>query len=395
MKNKGKILAIVFAIAAIAILVASNKLIETNESGHFQVKQAFITGDMTVRTTEGVYGQWLGTITTYKNVATIGFGREQGEGTADISAIPVIFSDGSKAVISGLVRLRLPAEDGIKLKREYSNGYNHFVKAGILPVIRNAVKLSANLRSAQDAYTTLALFQQAVQDQVEYGTYVTKSDKVEFKTSTGDTEVRQVTVIVLDESGKPLRKPNRLMELNCEVLECVIDVPLFDAKVQEMIALRKDEAMKTELAKQSAIRAKQDAITAEEQGKANVAEAKYLEEVVKVKAVTVAEKEFAVAKLTAQKEGELKKAVILKAEAKKKELEIADGLSEREKYALNIAKETAIGVAKETFGGKGLQLPGVVVIGENKNGQIVDPFTAVGLESFKNMLNPKSLTNKK
>ncbi len=372
-------IALPFVLLAIVLIAMAGSLFENNESGHFQVKQAFITGDMSVRTQEGTYWQGLGKITTYKNVATIGFGREMGEGTADISAIPVIFSDGSTADISGLVRIKLPSQDGVRLKREYSGGYEHFIKSGVLPVVKNAVKLAANLRSAQDAYTTLALFQQAVQDQLENGTYVTKADKVEIITSTGDKEVRQVTKIVMDENGQPKRTPNRLMELGCEVLECVIDVPKFDAKVTEMIAKRKDEAMKTELAKQEAIRAKQDAITAEAQGKANVAKAKYEEEVKKVKAVTVAEKEYQVAQLDAKKALEYKKKIVAQgqAEAEANRLKVAAGLTPQERAEWDY--KTKVGIAEQM---SKVKFPSLMIIGGDGKGNSLDPFQAVGLESF-------------
>jgi len=53
----------------------------------------------------------------------------------------------------------------------------------------------------------------------------------------------------------------------------------------------KDKALRVELAKQAALRAKQDAITAELQGRANVAKAKYEAEVAKVTAITERMKE--------------------------------------------------------------------------------------------------------
>jgi len=304
-------------VAIVIIATLSSSILETNESGYFQIKQAAITGDMSVRFSEGTYFQWFGKISPYKNVATVGIGSEKGEGSADIEAVPVIFNDGSKAEISGLVRIKLPntEEDALRLKQEYSGGFEHFIRSGVVPIVNNAVKLSANLRSAQDAYTTLALFQQAVDDQLRNGIYITKSDKVEIERSTGERETQRVTVIDYDENGQPMRMPNRLQELGCEVLECVIDVPDFDPKVEEMIAARKDEAMKTELAKQAALRAQQDAITAEEQGKANVATAKYEKEVEKVKAVTDAEKTFEVEALNAKKAIETAKKIRAEGEA--------------------------------------------------------------------------------
>jgi hypothetical protein len=222
MKNK-KIIAIAFVVLAIIFLVLARGIFQTNEAGYFQVKQAAITGNMSVRFAAGTYFQWFGSITEYKNVTTCGIGTHKGDGSADIDAVDVIFNDGSKAKISGLIRVKLPAtqEGAINLKREYANGFDHFIQSGIVPIVNNAIKLSANLRSAQDAYTTLALFQQAVEDQLRNGIYVTKSDKVSKTTSTGDIEEQRVTVLVYGDDGQPLRTPNRLQQLGCEVLECV------------------------------------------------------------------------------------------------------------------------------------------------------------------------------
>ena len=358
---------IVFAVLAIVVVSMSSRILETNEDGYFQVKQAVITGDMSVRSTGGTYMQNFGTIWTYKNVASVGFGKEVDEASAIVPAIPVIFNDGSKADISGFIRVKLPLmeDQRIQLKTEYPRGFEHFITNGIVPIVKNAVKLSANLRSAQDAYTTLALFQQAVDDQLENGTYVTRSDKVEVVSSTGDREVRQVTVIALDDNGNPKRIPNRLQELGCEIAGCVIDVPEFDNKVTEMIARRKDEAMKTELAKQEAIRAKQDAITAEEQGKANVAKAKYEEEVVKAKAVTKAQKEYEVAQLNAKKALEEKKKIVAQgqAQAEANRLKVAAGLTPQERAEWNY--KTKVGIAAELAK---RDVPKIVMNGEEGSG---------------------------
>jgi hypothetical protein len=382
--DKKKIFAIAFAVLALILVIMMGSILETNTAGYFQVKQAAITGNMTVRFNAGTYWQWFGNISEYKNVATVGIGEHHiGKGNADIDAVDVIFNDGSKAKISGLIRVKLPLDDdrAINLKREYAGGFDHFIRSGVVPIVNNAIKLSANLRSAQDAYTTLALFQQAVEDQLKNGIYVTKSDKVEKTTSTGDVEEQRVTVLVYDPiTNQPLRTPNRLQQLGCEVLECVIDVPQFDSKVEEMIAKRKDEAMKTELAKQEAIRAKQDALTAEQQGLANVAKARYEQEVEKVKEVTIAQKEYEVAALSAKKEEENKKATIFKgqAEAEANRLKVAAGLSPQEAAEWNY--KTTVGVAAEMAKAQpGAFVPTIMVTGgDSKSG--VNPLDAVGLK---------------
>ncbi len=299
-----KFIGAAIVVGALILITFGGSIVETNTAGNFQVKQAAMTGDMSVRFAPGMYLQMFGDIKDYKNVATVGFGRQQGEGSANIDAINVIFNDGSKASISGLVRVKLPMteKEVIALKKEYSGGFDHFIRAGIVPIVTNAVKLSANLRSAQDAYTTLAIFQQAVEDQLKNGPYLTQSDTVEIIKSTGDKERQKVTVIVYDKkTGLPLRLNNRFAELGCDVTEAIIDVPDFDKKVEEMISKRKDEAMKTELSKQSALRARQDAITTAEQGKADVAKANATALVLKKKATVQAQQEKEVAELAAEK----------------------------------------------------------------------------------------------
>lgn len=310
MSLKTKLSLTFFGILIILTIVLSGQIIENNRAGYFQVKQAFMTGKLTSRMEPGWYAQMFGAIHTYKNVSTIGFGDEKGEGSADIRAIPVIFNDGSKATISGLVRIKLPStpEGAINLKKLYAGGFEHFIRSGIVPIVKNAVKLSANLRSAQDAYTTLALFQQDVGDQLRNGIYETSSDVIERTTSAGDVEKIRLTKVVLDSvTGKPKRVSNRLSELGCEITECVISIPDFDNLVENMIAKRKEEAMKTELAKQAAIRAQQDRITIEEQGKADVMKVKYQKEQEKIAAVVDAQKEKEVAELGAHKKLEVAK----------------------------------------------------------------------------------------
>jgi hypothetical protein len=326
------------AIILILVAIFSGKIIENNKAGYCQVKQAFITGKMSTRMTPGWYLQLNGQIFTYKQVATVGFGDEKGEGSADIDAVPVIFNDGSKAKISGLVRIKLPAthEGLLDLKNEYAGGYEHFIRSGVVPVVKNSIKLSANLRSAQDAYTTLALFQQAVEDQLRNGIYKTRSDVRVIVRSTGEKEKIRLTEIVMDSAtGDPVRETHRLQELGCELTECVVHIPAFDSLVETMIAKRKEEAMLTELAKQQAIRAQQEKITAEEKGKAAVMTVQYEKEQVKIAAVVEARKDKEVAELNAQKELEVAKLQRSAAvEQKQREILLGQGEATRKRLVM-------------------------------------------------------------
>jgi hypothetical protein len=398
--TKKKITYIFIGVIALLFLFFLGSIFETNTEGYIQVKQAAITGEMSVRMTPGLYFQNFGTIWTYNRVGTIGFGDHKGEKSGDIDAIPVIFNDGSKATISGLVRIRLPetVEGYFELKKEFAGGYDHFIQSGVVPIVKNAVKLAANLRSAQDAYTTLALFQQAVEDQLRNGIYMTESKTILVERTTGEPEERQVTAIVyypedskeVDEygqslAGQPKRIADRFKDLNCEVNECVISIPEFDAKVTEMIDRRKEEAMKTELAKQAAIRAQQDALTAEEQGKANVATAKYEKEVELVRAVTKARENFEVAQFNAKKAEQEKLQKIQVAKGVAEELRIADGLSARQKFQIEQDVARSIGVAEAL---SKWVAPQIVVLGQDgKGGNGVE--NALMIQMMRELVNKK------
>ena len=74
--KKKKVFAVIFAVVALLFVILLGRLIETNNQGQYQVKQAFISGKMSARMTPGTYGQWLGNISTYRAVATIGLPKQ-------------------------------------------------------------------------------------------------------------------------------------------------------------------------------------------------------------------------------------------------------------------------------------------------------------------------------
>lgn len=107
------------------------------------------------------------------------------------------------------------------------------------------------------------------------------------------------------------------------------------------------------------------------------------QEVEKIKEVTIAQKEFEVAKLARQKANEDAAADIVKGKALAEinRLKVQAGLTPLEKAT--IQKETAIGVAEQL---SKVQFPGMMIIGGGGNGHSpMNPFDAVGLESFQRL----------
>ena len=110
-----------------------------------------------------------------------------------------------------------------------------------------------------------------------------------------------------------------------------------------------------------------------------VAKAKYEEEVKKVKAVTVAEKEYQVAQLDAKKALEYKKKIVAQgqAEAEANRLKVAAGLTPQERAEWDY--KTKVGIAEQM---SKVKFPSLMIIGGDGKGNSLDPFQAVGLESF-------------
>lgn len=319
-------------LALLIVLIFAGSIISWNDAGMTQVIQ-YPNGNLRVVSDAGPYMQWWAKEYAYKQVVTVGFGTVKGEKSADIPAIPVIFNDGSKANISGIIRVSVPTgeEAMLTIKKEYVRGFDHFVENGIVQVARNSVRLAANLRSAQDAYTTLALFQRDIEDQLVNGIYETEAVEKWITKATGDSERVKLTTVAKDESGLPKRRPHILQQLGCEITQCQIEVPAFDKAVEEMIARRKQEALETEVRKQEAIRAEQEVITAEKKGLAEATKVKWEKEKEKQAAVTDAEKKRDVAKLDREAAGFTKQKLILEGEgeaAKKRLVMAADGALE-------------------------------------------------------------------
>jgi regulator of protease activity HflC (stomatin/prohibitin superfamily) len=308
-------------------------IIGFNKAGESVVVQ-YPSGTLKAIMKAGPYGKWWGDVKVYRNFATVGFGIKHKDNvaiSAEFPAVTVPFADNTIGQVPCILRISLPANAAgmLKIRNEYAGGYDHFIANGVVPVASNAIKLSANLRTSQEAITTLAVFQRDVEDQLMLGIYETKTVEKWVRKSTGDSERVKMTEIVIDEkTNQPVRRTTVLEELGCSVTQCQIDVPQFDESVQNMLKQRRDQSIQTEISKQAAIRADQDKITAERQGQAAVMKVKYQKEQEKQAAVTDAEKEKAVAELNKQAAEFTKQKLILEGEGeaeKRRLIMSADG----------------------------------------------------------------------
>lgn len=411
---------IVTGVSLLLLGIFLPQIAETNQEGNYQIKQAAITGDMTVRNKAGMYPQMFGSITTYQVSDMYYFSTSNLDGGAgeDSDPIGVRFNDGGTAVISGFIKFRLStAEDKQLLVHKEFKSYKSVVSDLIRQHVASSLKQTASLMQAEETYSSRrAEFISLVENQIVRGIFETESTIEKVMDVSGKEFIRRGVKVKVDSTGKPVVKNDSpLVRYGIEVLDFNIKDIDFDETIDALIAKKKEAQQKMVVAKAQAEEAKQNAITALEKGKASVAVAKAEEEVTKIREITRmqkekavaelnaekelnvgkirAQKEYDVAKLTAEKElqvAKLSKAaaeetakaklMLGESEAKVASLKVQAGLTPLQRAEID--RDTQIGVAAELAK---IKLPETFIAGGGGAGGGLDPFTAIGLESLINV----------
>jgi len=372
-------------VGLILLATVGRGLVETNNAGYFQVKQTVGSGTMSVINSPGMYLKLFATITTYQVSDMHYFSANEKEGDRGIESDPikVRFNDGGTAEVSGSIKYRLPTIDTaqLRLHQDYKS-YAAVRHDLIRQVVAEAVMQTANLMKAEESYTTRrSEFAALAEEQVKQGLFETESKEYKDADADGNQFIERDVKVKLDAKGQPIvRKLSPFHQYGIEVIQFTIKDINYDQTIDALIAKKKEAEQQKVVARANAEKAKQDAITAREQGNARIATEKANQDVEKIKEVTIAQKEFEVSQLR-RKQAEQDAAAQVttgKALAEVNRLKVQAGLTPLEKATIN--KETAIGVAAELAK---VQFPSMMVIGGGGNGKgAADPFEAVGLESL-------------
>lgn len=279
----------------------------------------------------------------------------------------------------GVYELSLDPTIQIPMHMIYNNDMN--VKYMIKQQILEALKNTGALMSAEEAYSSeRAEFVRLAREQALVGLYKSHVDIDTVEVAGGAPAYIKRYSVERDKDGNPIiTKESLLAKYNITLPQFNIKDMDFDPKLQALIDSRKD-----------AQKAEQAAITAKAEGEAKIATEKATQEISKIKEVTIAQKEKEVAVLNAQREyevsalqakqaGEVAKKIIAQgtAEAETNRLKVNAGLTPQERAEWDY--KTKVGVAEKLAG---ITFPGMMIIGGGSNGQVVNPFDAIGLESF-------------
>jgi regulator of protease activity HflC (stomatin/prohibitin superfamily) len=345
MQIKNIVKLVVVTVLTLTALVVIPKLWEDVDAGEIVIIQDPFDGELNVYTEPGFVWQGMGRATHYRKSNQFWFSAPKSEDDRDLS-IPVKWNDGGHATISGSVRYDLPM-DKINLINLHSTfGSQEALESQLIKTnIEKAIYMTGPLMTSKESYAEkrndLIYY---IEDQASRGVYKTKQIEVkEVDPLTNEEKTVTRVEIVEKNPGQPIRQEESPIKSNgVKLYNISINGIEYDKSVEKQIQTQQQAIMNVQTAIANAKKAQQEAITVEEQGKADAAKAKWEQEVVKAKMVTQAEAQRKVAEEEVKTAELNKRRDILEGEgiaAKKRLVMQADGALEQKLAAWKFAEE--------------------------------------------------------
>lgn len=346
---------IVVVVALIIILGGAGNLFEQVDAGEIVVIQTPISGKLYFYASAGLKWQGFGKPTHYKKSFQYWFSEHKDQGASVDQSIKVRFNDGGHAQVSGSVRADLPIDE--EHLREIHTRYNsqHAIEQELVrTVVEKAVYMTGPLMSSKESYADRRNeLINYIEDQAAEGVYKTVPRDVKvIDPMTGKEKTSTIVEIAVDSTSMlPQRQEQSPLDrFGIRLYNLSINSIKYDQQVEIQIKAQQQAIMEVQTAMAEARKAEQRAITAEKEGQALAAQAKWEQEVLKTKAVVQAEQRLDVARLEKQAAEEQKQRDILlgQGEAERKKLTMqADGaLQQKLATWLEVNKYYADAIAK-------------------------------------------------
>lgn len=282
-------------------------IVENVDSDEIVVIQDAVDGEIHFYTQAGVVAQWFGKVTSYPKRSIYEF------------EAPVQFNDGGKGIIHGSIQYELPLDE-TNLRELYTRyrSADAIQKQVMETVTNKVIYMTGPVMSSRESYAEKRNYLiNYVQDQIDNGVYQTRqAQKEETDQFSGQKKVVTVAEIVSGPDGRPVRQENSVVsEFGIRAFNFAIEQIDYDDVVEKQIQQQQQITMDVQTSVAEALKAQQYAITVEQQGKANAANAKWEQEVLKAKAVTEAQQRLEVQQLDQKTAEAYKTATLLRAEA--------------------------------------------------------------------------------
>ena len=364
---KAGIIAAIMAIVAIFCIPSIGENVQKEE---ITVCQAPFSGKMSYWVEPGLKGQWFGKTTTYYKTEQLWFGSDDKNGKEQGEPIPVIFNDASDGMIYGSLRVKLPrdVEHLDRIQTDY-NGMDRLMNDLVRPTVTKVIYASGPLMSAFESYAEKKNdLIEYITDQLTNGVYRTAVQTTEtVDPVTGEKKTVKTAILIEDENSPGGFKRSEVSPFSyygIEIGQVAVSKIAYSERVNAQIAQQQEANMLIQTSKAKSAAAQQEAIRAEEEGKAVAAKARWEQEREKAVAVTKAEQERETSRLAAEKAEFDKKRIIAEgeAEAAANRAKVAAGLTPQERAEWEY--KTKVGVAEAVAK---VQLPKIVTSGGGSN----------------------------
>ena len=383
-----KIGLIALSLITVVVLIWSNPM-SINDADERTVVQP-IKGSLFVQFEPGLY--WAGFFakrTIWPNNVTVQVSSEKRRSPdADLHAITQMgtFSEGDGAKIGHTVKWDMPDGEPLMLLLHTAYGnINNLMGTTLLMYQQKIASFSTQRMSSEEHYSGgQSQLDEYFQDQLRNGQVLLIT---ETKTMTLQDSTTKNYILVsprLNDDGSMMRSSSDIQKYGIYASFASVDQVTYDPRIYEKLKAKIDAASDEATAKQQLITAQQEALTEHAKGEKLIASTKAREESAKLEAVIRAQKEADVAKenLERDKYKAASELALKRAAAEGDRLKVQAGLTPLERAKID--KETSIGVAAELAK---VKFPNSMVIvgGSGGAGGKVNPFEAVGLESFYNL----------
>lgn len=353
-----------FALVLAVFIITLPMLVEEVYQNEIVAIQAPITGKITWYTTPGWKCQCYGTVFNFQKQYKLDFLKKIGsDGKTPTGGILIRFSDGGHATIYGSMQFQMPEDD--KNLGNILAGYpsNEQVKENLLRTVLNkSIYLSGNLMTSKESYAEKRNdLIHYVTDQMQNGIYHTRQTTKWVKDEiTGNSREITQAEILLDPNGAITRQEMSVLDkFHVQAFNFALEEMPYDEVIEKQIHQQQEITMDVQTSIANAKKQEQAALTAEAEGKANAAKAKWAQETIKATEVTKADQEKQVALTVADKEKQVAET------SAKKDLAVADlarqtadqykqklileGQGEAEKRKLILAADGALAQKLEAY----------------------------------------------
>ena len=357
-------------------------MVESLTANEVMVIQS-ITGDLNCYTEPGPKFQGMGTVTTYPRRGTYIFDRHVVNSAGvvtDDNGKQLQFNDGGTATLYGTVNWEMPLDckQIIAIHRTF-NSQAGVEAQGVARMVNLAIQLSGSTMTSLESFAERkGELIEIINDQAQNGAYQMVTKQVErADIVTGEKKMVSAAEIVRSRDGHPVRQQASILDqFGIHLQPMSIERLVYSKIVNDQIEKRQEATTAVQVSQAQALKAIQAAITAEKEGQATAAKAKWEQETIKAKVVTEAQQRLEIATLDAQSAAQYKREQILRGEgdAERRRLVMsADGALDKKLEAY-----VAVNTVWATNFGKftGQLVPQVNLSGGGPSGNAVSGITA-------------------